>query len=149
MKYECAPTSTGAHFAIYAKASHQSYSRRKIMTKKKKILLIVLLLVLGCAFIGIGVLVTSSTMADSNNQRARTSEGTHKAGNREGAESLIDQTVSREEIQETVGEWEDFELDGNGCERGVYAGRFYYENFILYSRTYDKGETFHVMSIYE
>ena len=58
MKYECAPTSTGAHFAIYAKASHQSYSRRKIMTKKKKVLLIVSLLVLGCAFIGIGVPVS-------------------------------------------------------------------------------------------
>ena len=43
----------------------------------------------------------------------------------------------------------DFELDGNGCERGVYAGRFYYDGFILYSRTYDKGETFHVMSVNE
>ena len=36
---------------------------------------------------------------------------------------MIDQTVTREEIEEKVGEWNDFELDGNGCERGVYAGK--------------------------
>lgn len=117
------------------------------MTKKKTILLIVLLLLLSGIFVGIGVLVTSSTVTETEAQS--TQEEKVKIGNKEGAETLIDQTVSRDEIQETVGEWKKFELDGNGCERGVFAGKFYYENFILYSRTYDKGETFHVLSINE
>lgn len=67
----------------------------------------------------------------------------------EAAEDLIDQTVSRDEVKESVGEWDRFEMDGNGCERGVYAGKFYYGDFTIYSRTYDKGETFHIMSVNE
>lgn len=119
------------------------------MSKKKTILMIVSLLLLSVVFIGMGVVVTSSTVADSGKKSAQAEEGANKTGNKEGAETLIDQTVSRDEIEKTVGKWNRFELDGNGCERGVYAGKFYYENFILYSRTYDKGETFHVMSINE
>ena len=100
-------------------------------------------------FVGIGVLVTSSTVTETETQSVQGKEETAKIGNKADAETLIGQTVSRDKIQETVGEWKKFELDGNGCERGVFAGKFYYENFILYSRTYDKGETFHVLSINE
>ena len=54
-----------------------------------------------------------------------------------------------DEIEEKVGKWNDFELDGNGCERGVYAGKFFYDNIRINSRTYDKGETFHIVSVNE
>ena len=70
-------------------------------------------------------------------------------GDKETAETLIGQDLSRDQVEEALGEWNDFNMDGNGCERGVYAGRFYYDDFILYSRTYDLGKTFHIMSVNE
>ena len=45
------------------------------------------------------------------------------------------------------GEWNNFELDGAGCERGVYAGKFFYDNILINSRTYDKGETFRIVTV--
>ena len=93
------------------------------MTGKKKILLIVIILLLGVAFIGIGFVFKVA------------------------AEKLIDQTVTRDEIEEKVGEWNNFELDGAGCERGVYAGKFFYDNILINSRTYDKGETFRIVTV--
>lgn len=65
------------------------------------------------------------------------------------AEELVGQTMSRDEVQEALGEWENFEMTSNGCERGVYAGRFYYKDFTIFSRTYDKGQTFSIVSINE
>lgn len=77
-------------------------------------------------------------------------EGTSSAkGDKGTAETLIGQDLSRDQVEEALGEWNDFNMDGNGCERGVYAGRFYYDDFILYSRTYDLGKTFHIMSVNE
>jgi hypothetical protein len=40
-------------------------------------------------------------------------------------------------------------MSSEGCERGVYAGRFYYDGFTIFSRTYDKGQTFSIVSINE
>ena len=68
-------------------------------------------------------------------------------GDKVAAEKLIDQTVTRDEIEEKVGEWNNFELDGAGCERGVYAGKFFYDNILINSRTYDKGETFRIVTV--
>lgn len=124
------------------------------MSGKKKILLVVVILLIGVAFIGIGVAVTNSTVKDT--QTAEVSENEDKkssttgnVGDKEAAEKMIDQTVTREEIEEKVGKWNDFELDGNGCERGVYAGKFYYDNIRINSRTYDKGETFRIVAVNE
>ena len=119
------------------------------MTGKKKILLIVIILLLGVAFIGIGFVLTQSTTKTS----AKTEEGTEQekktgmVGDKVAAEKLIDQTVTRDEIEEKVGEWNNFELDGAGCERGVYAGKFFYDNILINSRTYDKGETFRIVTV--
>jgi hypothetical protein len=66
---------------------------------------------------------------------------------KEAAEGLIGKTVSREEIQADVGNWEKFEMSSHGCERGVYAGKFYYKDFVIFSRTYNKGKTFSVVSV--
>lgn len=63
------------------------------------------------------------------------------------AENLIGETISRKKIKQDVGEWEKFEMNSNGCERGVYAGKFYYKDFTIFSRTYNKGKTFHVVSV--
>ena len=103
------------------------------MSGKKKILLVIVILLIGVAFIGIGVAVTNSTVKDTQTTEASENEDkksstTGNVGDKEAAEKMIDQTVTREEIEEKVGEWNDFELDGNGCERGVYAGKFYYDN---------------------
>ena len=122
------------------------------MTGKKKILLVVLLVLLGVAFIGIGFVLTQSTTSTTKTS-AKTEEGTEQekktgmVGDKVAAEKLIDQTVTRDEIEEKVGEWNNFELDGAGCERGVYAGKFYYDNIRINSRTYDKGKTFRVISV--
>lgn len=109
------------------------------------------------AFVAIGISITSSTesnmsadaAADIEEDTAKDGKNVGDSGGKEAAEALIDQTVSRDEIEASVGKWDKFEMDGNGCERGVYAGLFYYEDFTLYSRTYDKGDTFHVMSVNE
>ena len=124
------------------------------MSGKKKILLVVVILLIGVAFIGIGVAVTNSTVNDTQTTEASENEDkksstTGNVGDKEAAEKMIDQTVTREEIEEKGGEWNDFELDGNGCERGVYAGKFYYDNIRINSRTYDKGETFRIVAVNE
>lgn len=125
------------------------------MSRKKKISLVMSLLLLTVAFGGLGVIVTNTTLestqavqenVDSDQKEAK---AFGKKGNQKAAEDLIDQTVSREEIEEQVGEWNNFELDGAGCERGVYAGKFFYDNIIINSRTYDKGETFRVVEVRE
>ena len=122
------------------------------MTGKKKILLIVIILLLGVAFIGIGFVLTQSTTSTTKTS-AKTEEGTEQekktgmVGDKVAAEKLIDQTVTRDEIEEKVGEWNNFELDGAGCERGVYAGKFFYVNILINSRTYDKGETFRIVTV--
>lgn len=122
------------------------------MTGKKKILLIVIILLLGVAFIGIGFVLTQSTTSTTKTS-AKTEGGTEQekktgmVGDKVAAEKLIDQTVTRDEIEEKVGEWNNFELDGAGCERGVYAGKFFYDNILINSRTYDKGETFRIVTV--
>ena len=122
------------------------------MTGKKKILIIVIILLLGVAFIGIGFVLTQSTTSTTKTS-AKTEEGTEQGkktgmvGDKVAAEKLIDQTVTRDEIEEKVGEWNNFELDGAGCERGVYAGKFFYDNILINSRTYDKGETFRIVTV--
>ena len=122
------------------------------MTGKKKILLIVIILLLSVAFIGIGFVLTQSTTSTTKTS-AKTEEGTEQekktgmVGDKVAAEKLIDQTVTRDEIEEKVGEWNNFELDGAGCERGVYAGKFFYDNILINSRTYDKGETFRIVTV--
>ena len=122
------------------------------MTGKKKILLIVIILLLGVAFIGIGFVLTQSTTSTTKTS-AKTEEGTEQekktgmVGDKVAAEKLIDQTVTRDEIEEKVGEWNNFELDGAGCERGVYAGKFFYDNILINSRTYDKGETIRIVTV--
>ena len=77
------------------------------MTGKKKILLIVIILLLGVAFIGIGFVLTQSTTSTTKTS-AKTEEGTEQekktgmVGDKVAAEKLIDQTVTRDEIEEKV-----------------------------------------------
>lgn len=124
------------------------------MTKKKKISLFVMLFLLSVIFLGIGVIVRNTTMDDrmvSSTEKDIDSDDNQKEngriGNKKEAEKLLDQTVTREEIEKKVGEWNNFEMDGAGCERGVYAGKFFYDNILINSRTYDKGETFRIVIV--
>ena len=124
------------------------------MTKKKKISLFVMLFLLSVIFLGIGVIVRNTTMDDrkvSSTEKDTDSDDNQKEngriGNKKEAEKLLDQTVTREEIEKKVREWNNFEMDGAGCERGVYAGKFFYDNILINSRTYDKGETFRIVIV--
>lgn len=124
------------------------------MTKKKKISLFVMLFLLSVIFWGIGVIVRNTTMDDrkvNSTEKDTDSDDNQKEngriGNKKEAEKLLDQTVTREEIEKKVGEWNNFEMDGAGCERGVYAGKFFYDNILINSRTYDKGETFRIVIV--
>lgn len=120
------------------------------MNRKKILGLCISMLFVVMIFAGITVVVTVTTEPAAAGEMAKGLESQEEAsgkGDKKAAETLIDQTVSREEIEETAGKWNEFELDGNGCERGVYAGKFYYDDFMIYSRTYDKGKTFHIMSV--
>ena len=63
------------------------------------------------------------------------------------AEALIGEKITQDEIQNKVGKWNDFEMSSESCERGVYAGKFFYNSFIIHTRTYDQGQTFNVVSV--
>lgn len=124
------------------------------MTQKKKISLFLTLFLLSVVFLGIGVIVRNTTIDEtkiSSTEKDADSDDNQKKngriGNKKEAEKLLDQTVTREEIEEKVGEWNNFEMDGAGCERGVYAGNFFYDNILINSRTYDKGETFRIVIV--
>ena len=86
---------------------------------------------------------TKQDPADDNTQTASVTSGA------EAAEGLIGQTLTREEIEGTLGECEKFYLTDEGCDRGVHAGRFYYDGYAIFSRTYDKGQTFSIVSVNE
>lgn len=128
------------------------------MDKKRRNKLLIALacmaLVIG-AFALITVAVTSTTMTEAKTDADKEAEISSDTKNdassdtseKKAAEKLIDKTVSREKVKKNVGEWEKFEMSSDGCERGVYAGKFYYKDFTIFSRTYDKGKTFHIVSV--
>lgn len=70
-------------------------------------------------------------------------------GDKEAAEGLIGTSVTRDELEAAVGSGEKFEMSAAGCERGVYAGYFYYDGFSIFTRTYDQGKTFSVVAVNE
>mgnify|MGYP000224893094 CR=1 FL=1 len=79
------------------------------MTKKKKISLFVMLFLLSVIFLGIGVIVRNTTMDDrkvNSTEKDTDSDDNQKEngriGNKKEAEKLLDQTVTREEIEKKV-----------------------------------------------
>lgn len=126
------------------------------MNKKKLPVLILAIALVIVVFAGIAVVVTKTTMNDASGdqQTEAAAEQDTKAApddtvkaQKEAAEALIGQTLTRDEIEAAVGECEQFDMNNNGCERGVYAGKFFYKGFSIQSRTYDKGKTFKVISV--
>ena len=71
------------------------------------------------------------------------------AGDKDAAQELVGQSLTRDEIEAAVGTPSKFVMSSAGCERGVYGGYFYYDGFSIFSRSYDKGGTFTVVSISE
>ncbi len=122
------------------------------MNRKKIVLLLFSMVLLIGAFALAAAAITKSTLKETNAQDKTAgssveSKASADSAAKEEASKLIEETLSREEIKENVGAWEKFEMSSNGCERGVYAGKFFYEEFTIYSRTYDKGETFRIISV--
>jgi hypothetical protein len=66
---------------------------------------------------------------------------------KKAAKKLIGKTCTRKYIQNKVGKPKRFVMSNAGCERGVYAGNFYYKKFTIHTRTYNKGKTFRVVSV--
>lgn len=65
------------------------------------------------------------------------------------AEALIGQEMTIDEVEAALGPADRFDMSAEGCERGVMQGIFYYDGFSVYSRTYDKGNTFTIVSVSE
>lgn len=128
------------------------------MNKKKLPVMILAIVLVIAVFAGIAVVVTKMTMNDPSGiqetgsaaaqetEEAAAVDDTVKA-QKEAAEALIGQTLTRDEIEAAVGSCEQFDMNNNGCERGVYAGKFFYKGFSIQSRTYDKGKTFKIVSV--
>jgi hypothetical protein len=90
---------------------------------------------------------TTSAATEAKTDPSGDSGESVASSGKEVAEEFIGKTVSREEIQTGMGKWEKFEMSSKGCERGVYAGNFYYKDFVIFSRTYNKGKTFRIVSV--
>ena len=56
------------------------------------------------------------------------------AGQKEAATKLLGQTLSKEEIAEKVGKYNNMTVDVNGCTHGVSSVRFFYNGFTIYCR---------------
>lgn len=119
--------------------------------KKFLVLWVCAILIVG-AFALIMVVVTKTTEVNTEAEADAAKDSTKSntsstSPEKEAAEKLINETVSKKKIKKNVGDWDKFVMDSNGCERGVYAGKFYYEEFTIFSRTYDKGKTFRIVSV--
>lgn len=114
------------------------------MNKKVIGIIIVFAVLVVGAFIG---LTLASSPSTANTEiSADESNGSGK-GEKKAAEELIGESVTQDEVKENVGSWKKFEMNNEGCERGVYAGIFYYDNFTIFSRTYDKGKNYEIVSV--
>lgn len=114
------------------------------MNKKIIGIIIVFVIIVIGAFIG---LTLTSSPSTANTEISADGENGSGKGDKEAAEKLIGENVTQDEVKENVGEWAKFEMNNEGCERGVYAGIFYYNNFIIFSRTYDKGKNYEIVSV--
>lgn len=127
-------------------------NRKKILT-----LLVFAVLIIGAvALVNIIEMSTKETNTETEAAAETDTAGdstkssaSSASSEKETAEELIGKTISREEIEKNVGKWEEFEMSSAGCERGVYAGEFSYKDFKIFSRTYNKGKTFRIISVNE
>lgn len=126
------------------------------MNRKKILMLLVFVALIIGAFVLVQAIETSTIGADSAKgtevtgaTASKDSGASASSEKKAAAEELIGETLSREEIEQKLGAWEEFDMNSAGCERGVYAGEFYYEDFQIFSRTYNKGKTFRIVSVNE
>lgn len=118
--------------------------------KNKKI--IVVFIVFAVLIAGSFYYITTSTLNsenDANKNTASTEETVSEAKAKANAQKLIGETLTQDEVKEKLGDWSNFEMSSEGCERGVYAGRFFYNDFTIFSKTYDKVQTYQIESINE
>lgn len=104
--------------------------------------------------LGMGCLVVGCTLSneDASDVAAEsTGAGAESLGTADisAAEALIGEEMTMDEMETALGSSKDFTMSAEGCERGVMQGIFYYDGFTVYSRTYDKGNTFTIVSVSE
>ncbi|WP_300408916.1 hypothetical protein [Lagierella sp.] len=117
--------------------------------KNKPVVIVSALLFLTVAAFFVVTKMTINNDISDNKQSATSNETVSIAKAKSDAQKLIGETVTQEDVKSKIGEWDNFEMSSEGCERGVYAGRFFYEDFTIFSKTYDKGKTYHIESINE
>lgn len=111
------------------------------------LLLFVLMMGIGCAVAGCALSDAAATdTASESTETAVESTGTADIS---AAEALIGEEMTMDEVEAELGPSKDFTMSAEGCERGVMQGIFYYDGFTVYSRTYDKGGTFTIVSVSE
>ncbi len=119
------------------------------MKKNKKVILLVSVVYIVFAVILVYGVVKTTLNETTVTESVADGEKEIGASSVEDAEALIGKTLTREEIEAALGKCVKFDMSNEGCERGVYAGRFYFDKFTIFSRTYDKGQTFNVVSVNE
>ena len=107
--------------------------------------------------VGAGALIAGCSSSDdsagSDSAAAETATESDSAqapsgsGDIAAAEALIGQEMTMDEVEAALGPAKDFTLSAEGCERGVMQGIFYYDDYSVFSRTYDKGKTFNIVSV--
>lgn len=101
-------------------------------------------LVAGCASGG-GDAASSAEASEATSSAAVSTSAA--SGSLADAEALIGQEMTMEEVEAALGPAKNFNMSAEGCERGVMQGIFYYEGYSVYSRTYNKGQTFKIVSV--
>jgi hypothetical protein len=69
------------------------------------------------------------------------------AGQKEAAQQLIGQTLTKDQIVEKVGQYYKYAAGTNGCTKDIESGRFFYPGFVIYARASENGTLFTIYSI--
>ena len=117
------------------------------MDRKKKLKMVSLIAGLMVVFAVITVVTVRTTPAGDQASGEGGQKVMKTVADRDEAEKLVGETVTRDDVEKALGKWDDFQMSSEGCERGTYAGRFFYKNFNIFSKTYDKGKTFYILQI--
>ena len=75
--------------------------------------------------------VAESSAADSSAAVATAASGDLQE-RLKAANELAGKTMTKEEVEAILGPSVRFEMSSEGCERGVYAGIFYYDDFTVF-----------------
>lgn len=108
------------------------------------------MLATGCASTETSTEGSAATEASTeSSDSSDTADASGATATEADAEALIGQEMTADDVEAALGTADNITVSAEGCERGVMQGIFYYDGFTVYSRTYDKGNTFTIVSVSE